>query len=111
MLRPDQVLFTYLHLAPDPSRPEGPRRAGATAIAYETVTDARRRAAAAQADEPGRRADVRPGRGALSLEKAHGGRGVLLGGVPGVEPGKVVILGGGVVGFHAAQMAVGCAPT
>lgn len=105
-LRPGQVLFTYLHLAPDPEQLRDLLASGATCIAYETVTDA-----------SGGLPLLRPmsqvaGRlsiqvGATALERSHGGRGLLLGGVPGVAPAKVVILGGGVVGFNAAQMAVG----
>jgi len=106
MLTADHVLFTYLHLAPDPVQAEGLRKSGCTAIAYETVTD-----------RDGRLPLLRPmsevaGRmsvqvGANALHKAAGGRGVLLGGVPGVTPGKVVILGAGVSGSHAAEMALG----
>ncbi|HTK73054.1 MAG TPA: alanine dehydrogenase [Croceibacterium sp.] len=106
MLREGQILYTYLHLAPDPEQTADLVKSGVTAIAYETVTG-----------EGGTLPLLKPmsqvaGRmsiqaGATALEKAHGGRGVLLGGVPGVMPGKVVIIGGGVVGFNAAQMAVG----
>ncbi|GAA5047894.1 alanine dehydrogenase [Erythrobacter westpacificensis] len=106
MLRDGQVLFTYLHLAPDPEQTRDLMQSGATCIAYETVTD-----------DTGGLPLLKPmsqvaGRlsaqaGATALQKVHGGRGVLLGGVPGVMPAKVTILGGGVVGFHAAQMAVG----
>jgi len=106
MLRPGQVLFTYLHLAPDPAQTRDLMASGAVCIAYETVTGA-----------AGGLPLLRPmsqvaGRmavqaGASALEKAHGGRGVLLGGVPGVAPGAVCVIGGGVVGFNAAQMAVG----
>ena len=106
MLREGQILYTYLHLAPDPEQTKDLVKSGVTAIAYETVTG-----------EGGTLPLLKPmsqvaGRmsiqaGATALEKAHGGRGVLLGGVPGVMPGKVVIIGGGVVGFNAAQMAVG----
>lgn len=106
MLRAGQVLFTYLHLAPDPDQARDLMASGSVAIAYETVTDAggglpllRPMSAVA-----GRMAVQA---GAAALEKARGGRGVLLGGVPGVLPGKVLVLGGGVVGFNAAQMAVG----
>jgi len=106
MLRPDQVLFTYLHLAPDPEQTRDLLKSGVTAIAYETVTDA---AGGLPLLKPMSQVAGRMAvqAGATALEKAHGGRGVLLGGVPGVQPGKVVILGGGVVGFHAAEMAVG----
>ncbi len=106
MLRPGQVLFTYLHLAPDAPQTNDLLASGATCIAYETVTDA---AGGLPLLKPmsqvAGRMSIQAGAGAL--EKAHGGRGVLLGGVPGVQPGKVVVLGGGVVGFNAAQMAVG----
>ena len=105
-LRPDQVLFTYLHLAPDLEQTRELMASGATCIAYETVTD---KAGGLPLLRPMSQVAGRLGvqAGAAALEKAHGGRGVLLGGVPGVEGGKVVIIGGGVVGFHAAQMAVG----
>ena len=106
MLRPDQVLFTYLHLAPDPEQTRDLVNAGVTAIAYETVTDASGGLPLLKPmSQVAGRMSIQAG--ATALEKAHGGRGVLLGGVPGVQPGKVVILGGGVVGFHAAEMAVG----
>jgi len=106
LLRAGQVLFTYLHLAPDPEQAEALLRAGITAIAYETVTGAGRSLPLLKpmSQVAGRMAIQA---GATALEKAHGGRGVLLGGVPGVMPGKVIVLGGGVVGFNAAQMAVG----
>jgi alanine dehydrogenase len=106
MLRPDQVLFTYLHLAPDPEQTRDLVRSGVTAIAYETVTDATGGLPLLKPmSQVAGRMSIQAG--ATALEKANGGRGVLLGGVPGVQPGKVVILGGGVVGFHAAEMAVG----
>lgn len=105
-LREGQILYTYLHLAPDPEQTADLVKSGVTAIAYETVTG-----------QGGTLPLLKPmsqvaGRmsiqaGATALEKAHGGRGVLLGGVPGVMPGKVAVIGGGVVGFNAAQMAVG----
>jgi len=106
MLREGQILFTYLHLAPDAEQTEDLIKSGATCIAYETVTD---NAGALPLLKPMSQVAGRMSiqAGAAALEKAHGGRGVLLGGVPGVKPGKVVILGGGVVGFNAAQMAVG----
>jgi alanine dehydrogenase len=106
MLRPGQVLFTYLHLAPDPEQTRGLVASGCTAIAYETITDDHGRLPllAPMSEVAGRMA-VQVG--AVALQKQHGGRGVLLGGVPGVAPGKVVVLGGGVVGTHAAKMAVG----
>lgn len=106
MLRQGQVLFTYLHLAPDPEQTRDLVASGATCIAYETVTD---RAGALPLLKPMSQVAGRMSiqAGATALEKAQGGRGVLLGGVPGVLPAKVVVLGGGVVGFNAAQMAVG----
>ncbi len=106
MLRENQILYTYLHLAPDPEQTTALLNSGAVCIAYETVTD-----------NSGRLPLLKPmsqvaGRmsiqaGAHALEKEAGGRGVLLGGVPGVAPGKVLIIGGGVVGFNAAQIATG----
>jgi len=106
MLREGQILCAYLHLAPDADQARDLMASGAVCIAYETVTDA-----------AGGLPLLRPmsqvaGRmaiqaGATALQKEHGGRGVLLGGVPGVSPAKVAILGGGVVGFNAAQMAAG----
>ncbi|TWH91412.1 MULTISPECIES: alanine dehydrogenase [Sphingobium] len=106
MLRSGQILYTYLHLAPDPEQTRDLIASGATCIAYETVTD-----------DSGGLPLLKPmsqvaGRmsiqaGATALEKANGGRGVLLGGVPGVLPAKVAVIGGGVVGFNAAQMAAG----
>lgn len=105
-LRPDQILFTYLHLAPDPDQTRDLLASGVTAIAYETVTSPRGGLPLlAPMSEVAGRMSIQAG--AHCLEKAAGGRGVLLGGVPGVEPAKVVILGGGVVGSHAALMAVG----
>ena len=105
-LRPGQVLFTYLHLAPDRVQTEELLASGAICIAYETVTDAHGRLPllAPMSEVAGRMA-IQAGAGCL--EKARGGRGVLLGGVPGVPRGKVVILGGGVVGSNALAMAVG----
>jgi alanine dehydrogenase len=106
MLRPGQVLFTYLHLAPDPEQTRDLVDSGAIAIAYETVTDATGGLPLLKPmSQVAGRMSIQAG--ATALEKAHGGRGVLLGGVPGVQPGKVVILGGGVVGYHAAENAVG----
>lgn len=106
MLREGQILYTYLHLAPDPEQTRDLVESGAICIAYETVTD-----------DDGGLPLLKPmsqvaGRmsiqaGASALEKAHGGRGVLIGGVPGVAAAKVLIVGGGVVGFNAAQMAAG----
>jgi alanine dehydrogenase len=106
MLRRGQVLFTYLHLAPDAAQTKGLLASGCTAIAYETITDAQGRLPllAPMSEVAGRMA-VQVG--AVALQRPNGGRGVLLGGVPGVAPGKVVVLGGGVVGTHAAKMAVG----
>ncbi|MDO8931399.1 MAG: alanine dehydrogenase [Rhodocyclaceae bacterium] len=105
-LRSDQVLFTYLHLAPDRRQAEALLNAGGTAIAYETVTDA---AGALPLLAPmsavAGRMSVQVG--AHFLEITHGGRGVLLGGVPGVAPGRVAVLGAGSVGAHAVRMAVG----
>jgi alanine dehydrogenase len=105
-LREGQVLFTYLHLAPDPAQTKDLIASGATCIAYETVTDARGGLPllAPMSEVAGRLA---PQVGAWTLQKANGGRGVLLGGVPGVAPANVVIVGGGVVGTAAARVAVG----
>lgn len=105
-LREGQVLFTYLHLAPDPDQTRDLMESGATCIAYETVTDADGGLPllAPMSEVAGR---LSPQVGAWTLQKANGGRGVLLGGVPGVGPGKVVVIGGGVVGTHAARVAAG----
>jgi alanine dehydrogenase len=106
MLRRDQVLFTYLHLAADREQAIGLMKSGATAIAYETVTDrSGRLPLLTPMSEVAGRMSVQVG--ANCLQKAEGGFGVLLGGVPGVQPAKVVILGGGVSGTHAAEMALG----
>lgn len=106
MLRPDQTLFTFLHLAPDPDQARGLMESGCTAIAYETVTDNfGGLPLLAPMSEVAGRMSIQAG--AHYLEKTKGGRGVLLGGVAGVEPAKVTILGGGVVGANAAKMAVG----
>ena len=106
MLRPDHLLFTYLHLAADKPQAEGLMRSGATCIAYETVTAADGSLPLLKPmSEVAGRMSVQCG--AHYLEKHQGGRGVLLGGVPGVAPARVVILGGGVAGLNAAQMAVG----
>ena len=106
MFREGQVLFTYLHLAPDAEQTEALLASGVTAIAYETVTDARGRLPLlAPMSEVAGRMSVQAG--ATCLEIAHGGRGVLLGGVPGVTPGKVVVIGGGVVGSNAIFVATG----
>jgi alanine dehydrogenase len=106
MLRPGQVLFTYLHLAADPAQARALCDSGATAIAYETVTapDGSLPLLTPMSEVAGR---MSVQVGATCLQKANGGRGLLLGGVPGVKPAKVVILGGGVSGTHAAEMAVG----
>lgn len=106
MLREGQVLFTYLHLAPDPEQTKDLLASGCTAIAYETVTDAQGGLPllAPMSEVAGRLA---PQVGAWTLQKANGGRGVLMGGVPGVGPAKVVVIGGGVVGTHAARIAAG----
>jgi alanine dehydrogenase len=106
MLRPGQILYTYLHLAPDPEQTKDLVASGAICIAYETVTSPRGGLPLlAPMSQVAGRMSVQSG--AHSLEKAQGGRGVLLGGVPGVAPAKVVILGGGVVGTNAAQIALG----
>ncbi|MCL1144147.1 alanine dehydrogenase [Shewanella gaetbuli] len=106
MLRHDQILFTYLHLAPDLPQTNDLIKSGAVCIAYETVTDDRGGLPLlAPMSEVAGRMSIQAG--ARALEKSLGGRGMLLGGVPGVEPAKVVIIGGGMVGTNAAQMAVG----
>jgi alanine dehydrogenase len=106
MLRAGQILFTYLHLAPDPGQAEDLMASGATCIAYETVTSAAGGLPLlAPMSEVAGRMSIQAG--AYFLEKAHGGLGVLLGGVPGVDPAKVVVLGGGVVGSHAIHIALG----
>ena len=105
-LREGQILYTYLHLAPDPEQAQGLLASGVTAVAYETVTDERGGLPLlAPMSEVAGRLSIQAG--ATALQKANGGRGVLLGGVPGVLPAKVAVIGGGVVGSHAAQMAVG----
>ncbi len=106
MLREGQILFTYLHLAPDADQTHDLLKSGATCIAYETVTDDRGGLPllAPMSEVAGRLA---PQVGAWTLQKANGGRGVLLGGVPGVGPAKVLVIGGGVVGTHAAKIAAG----
>ena len=105
-LREGQVLFAYLHLAPDPAQTRDLLASGVTASAYETVTDRNGSLPllAPMSEVAGRLA---PQVGAWTLQKANGGRGVLLGGVPGVRPANVVIIGGGVVGTAAARVAVG----
>jgi alanine dehydrogenase len=106
MLREDQILFTYLHLAPDLPQTEDLIKSKAVCIAYETVTDSMGRLPLlAPMSEVAGRMSIQAG--AQTLEKSNGGRGLLLGGVPGVEPAKVVVIGGGVVGANAARMAVG----
>lgn len=106
MLEPRHLLFTYLHLAADKPQAEGLMKSGATCIAYETVTDRKGGLPLLKPmSEVAGRMSVQVG--AHYLEKEQGGRGVLLGGVPGVAPAKVAILGGGVSGVNAAQMAVG----
>jgi alanine dehydrogenase len=105
-LRKGQTLFTYLHLAPDPEQTSGLLESGVIGIAYETVTDARGGLPLlAPMSEVAGRMSIQAG--AHCLEIAQGGRGMLLGGVPGVPAAKVVILGGGVVGTNAARMAMG----
>lgn len=106
MLREGQLLFTYLHLAPDPEQTKDLLASGCTAIAYETVTDQNGGLPllAPMSEVAGRLA---PQVGAWTLQKANGGRGVLMGGVPGVGPAKVAIIGGGVVGTQAGRIAAG----
>ena len=106
MLRPGQILYTYLHLAPDPEQAAALVKSGAVCIAYETITGpgGGLPLLAPMSEVAGRMAIQA---GATYLEKSHGGRGLLLGGVPGVAPAHVVIIGGGVVGTNAMQMAVG----
>ena len=106
MLREGQMLYTYLHLAPDPEQTRLLVESGCTAIAYETVTD--RNGALpllAPMSEVAGRMSIQAG--AHALERAQGGSGVLLGGVPGVRPAQVMVIGGGVVGLNAARMAMG----
>ncbi len=106
MLRDGQLLFTYLHLAPDPDQTHDLLASGCTAIAYETVTDAQGGLPllAPMSEVAGKLA---PQVGSWTLQKANGGRGVLMGGVPGVGPARIVVIGGGVVGTHAARVAAG----
>src|SRR4029450_1294768 len=110
MLRPGQLLFTYLHLAPDPEQTRGLRESGATAIAYETVEDAHGRLPllAPMSETAGK---IATQAGAFMLEKPLGGRGILLGGVPGVAAANVMVIGGGVVGMNAAFIAIGMEAT
>jgi alanine dehydrogenase len=105
-LREGQILFTYLHLAPDPEQAKGLMASGCTAIAYETVTDAKGGLPllAPMSEVAGRLSIEAAG---SALNRHAGGRGILLGGVPGVAPARVVVIGGGVVGTHAARMAAG----
>jgi alanine dehydrogenase len=105
-LTPRHTLFTYLHLAPDPDLTRGLIDSGATCIAYETVTDSRGRLPllAPMSEVAGK---IATQAGAFMLEKPLGGRGLLLGGVPGVAAGKVMVIGGGVVGQNAAEIAIG----
>jgi len=105
-LRPGQLLFTYLHLAPDPEQAKGLIASGCSAIAYETVTDDRGALPllAPMSEVAGRLAIEAAGQ---AMRRSEGGAGILLGGVPGVAAGRVTVLGGGVVGTHAARMAVG----
>ena len=106
MLREDQILYTYLHLAPDPEQTKGLIASGCTAVAYETVTDDDGGLPLlAPMSEVAGRLSIQCA--ATALQKPNGGRGILMGGVPGVLPAKVVVIGGGVVGTHAAKMAVG----
>lgn len=106
LLRPGQVLFTYLHLAPDPGQTHDLVDSGAVCIAYETVTSSSGGLPLlAPMSEVAGAMSIQIG--AYYLEKAHGGIGILLGGVPGVDPAKVVVLGGGVVGTHAVHIALG----
>jgi alanine dehydrogenase len=106
LLRSDQVLFTYLHLAPDPELTRGLMESGATCVAYETVEDARGRLPllAPMSEVAGK---IATQAGAFFLERPLGGRGVLLGGVPGVAAATVMVIGGGVVGQNAAFIAIG----
>jgi alanine dehydrogenase len=105
-LRPHHTLFTYLHLAPDPALTRGLVESGATCVAYETVEDGRGRLPllAPMSEVAGK---IATQAGAFMLEKPLGGRGLLLGGVPGVAAGKVMVIGGGVVGQNAAEIAIG----
>jgi len=105
-LRPGQILFTYLHLAPDPEQAKGLIASGCDAVAYETVRDASGGLPLlAPMSEVAGRLSIEAA--ATALRAVSGGRGLLLGGVPGVPAGRIVVLGGGVVGTHAARMAVG----
>jgi alanine dehydrogenase len=105
-LREGQILFTYLHLAPDPKQAKGLIASGCTAIAYETVTDTHGGLPllAPMSEVAGRLSIEAAG---TALKRYTGGRGLLIGGVPGVQPARIVVIGGGVVGTHAARMAAG----
>ncbi|HTU31174.1 MAG TPA: alanine dehydrogenase, partial [Solirubrobacteraceae bacterium] len=109
-LRPHHILFTYLHLAPDAQLTQGLRDSGATCIAYETVEDTKGRLPllAPMSEVAGK---IATQAGAFMLEKPLGGRGILVGGVPGVAAANVIVIGGGVVGYHAAQIAIGMGAT
>ncbi len=106
MLRPGQLLFTYLHLAPDPEQTQGLRESGAVCIAYETVEDSRGRLPllAPMSEIAGK---IATQAGAFMLQRPLGGRGILVGGVPGVAAANVMVIGGGVVGMNAAFIAIG----
>jgi alanine dehydrogenase len=106
LLRENQILFTYLHLAPDPEQAKGLMKSGCTAVAYETVSDAHGGLPllAPMSEVAGRLAIEAAG---AALKRYAGGRGLLIGGVPGVQPARIVVVGGGVVGTHAARMAAG----
>ena len=105
-MREGQILYTYLHLAPDPRLTQVLLDRGVTGVAYETITDAKGQLPLlTPMSEVAGRMSIQVG--ATYLERINGGRGVLLGGIPGVQPGRVVIIGGGVVGTNAAKMAVG----
>ncbi|KAF1691145.1 alanine dehydrogenase [Pseudoxanthomonas jiangsuensis] len=106
LLRPGQLLYAYLHLAPDPEQTRALLASGCTAIAYETVTDDRGGLPLlAPMSEVAGRMSIQAG--AHALEKAQGGSGILLGGVPGVKPAEVMVIGAGTVGLNAARMAMG----
>src|SRR6202000_320377 len=109
-LEPRHVLFTYLHLAPAPELTQGLRESGATCIAYETVEDSKGRLPllAPMSEVAGK---IATQAGAFMLEKPLGGRGILLGGVPGVAAANVMVIGGGVVGMNAAFIAIGMEAT
>src|SRR6266436_8572289 len=105
-LREGQIIFTYLHLAADPAQAKGLMASGCTAIAYETVTDAKGGLPLlAPMSEVAGRLSIEAA--AAALKRYTGGRGVLMGGVPGVKPARIAVIGGGVVGTHSARMAVG----